>query len=45
MRKRNWGEIIAIFDVESSEGFLMGGFKLINGKSGKLIGYHPSQIL
>ena len=44
MRKRNWGKVIAMFDVESSEGFLMGGFKLINGKSGKFVSFPSCAI-
>ena len=37
-----WGKIRAFFDVETSEGFVMKGFKLIDSDEGMFVGF-PSQ--
>ena len=38
MKVGEWGKIRAFFDVETSEGFQIKGFKLINGINGLFVG-------
>tara|TARA_Y100001973_G_C5188466_1_gene329346 strand:- start:1012 stop:1353 length:342 start_codon:yes stop_codon:yes gene_type:complete len=38
----DWGKVRAFFDIETKEGFIMKGFKLVEGINGLFIGY-PSQ--
>ena len=38
MKVGEWGKIRAFFDVETSEGFQIKGFKLINGINGVFVG-------
>ena len=42
MRKGSWGKLTAFFDVATDEGFIIKGFKLINGINGQFVGF-PSQ--
>ena len=42
MNKGNWGKLRAFFDVETHEGFVMKGFKLVEGINGLFVGM-PSQ--
>ena len=42
MRKGSWGKLTAFFDVATDEGFILKGFKLINGINGMFVGF-PSQ--
>ena len=38
MNKGSWGKIVAFFDIESKEGFIIKGFKLIQGENGYFVG-------
>ena len=42
MRKGSWGKLTAFFDVVTDEGFILKGFKLVNGINGMFVGF-PSQ--
>ncbi len=42
MNKGEWDKIKAFFDVETSEGFTIKGFKLVEGLNGLFVGF-PSQ--
>ena len=42
MNKGNWGKVRAFFDVRTQEGFIVKGFKLVEGINGKFVGF-PSQ--
>jgi len=42
MNKGEWGKIRAFFDLKTDEGFILKGFKLINGTNGMFVGF-PSQ--
>ena len=42
MRKGSWGKLTAFFDVRTDEGFILKGFKLVNGINGMFVGF-PSQ--
>ena len=42
MRKGSWGKLTAFFDVATDEGFIIKGFKLVNGINGPFVGF-PSQ--
>ena len=42
MNKGEWGKIKAFFDLETSEGFVVKGFKLVQGINGLFVGF-PSQ--
>ena len=42
MNKGEWGKIKAFFDVLTDEGFVMKGFKLVQGINGLFVGF-PSQ--
>jgi DNA-binding cell septation regulator SpoVG len=42
MRTGNWGKLTAFFDVATDEGFIIKGFKLVNGINGPFVGF-PSQ--
>ena len=42
MRPGSWGKLIAFFDVETEDGFIIKGFKLVNGINGPFVGF-PSQ--
>ena len=42
MNKGEWGKIKAFFDIETEEGFVMKGFKLVHGINGLFVGF-PSQ--
>ena len=39
MNKGHWGKIRAFFDLETSEGFTLKGFKLVEGINGLFVGY------
>ena len=43
MTTGSWGKIVAFFSIETSEGLIVTGFKLINGSSGKFIGFPSKQ--
>ena len=42
MNKGNWGKIRAFFDLQTEEGFILKGFKLVEGINGLFVGF-PSQ--
>ena len=42
MNKGNWGKIRAFFDLQTSDGFTIKGFKLVEGINGLFVGF-PSQ--
>ena len=42
MNKGEWGKIRAFFDIRTDEGFVVKGFKLVNGVKGLFVGF-PSQ--
>ena len=42
MNRGSWGKIRAFFDLETDEGFVIKGFKLVEGMNGLFVGY-PSQ--
>ena len=42
MRKGSWWILTACFDVATDEGFIIKGFKLVNGINGPFVGF-PSQ--
>ena len=42
MNKGDWGKVKAFFNVETSEGFSLKGFKLVEGINGMFVGF-PSQ--
>ena len=42
MNKGEWGKIKAFFDVQTDDGFVMKGFKLIHGINGLFVGF-PSR--
>ena len=42
MHKGNYGKILAYFDLVTDDGFTIKGFKLVQGSSGKFVGF-PSQ--
>ena len=42
MNKGEWGKIKAFFDLETEEGFIVKGFKLVQGINGLFVGF-PSQ--
>ena len=42
MNRGSWGKIRAFFDVATDEGFIIKGFKLVEGINGMFVGF-PSQ--
>jgi|TARA_R100000501_G_C2620396_1_gene113640 DNA-binding cell septation regulator SpoVG len=42
MKKGNWGNIVAFFDLKTEDGFLITGMKIVDGVNGKFIGF-PSK--
>lgn len=42
MKKGSWGKINAFFDIQTTEGFVIKGFKIIDGAESKFVGF-PSQ--
>ena len=42
MNKGSWGKVRAFFDLQTTEGFTLKGFKLIEGINGLFVGF-PSQ--
>ena len=42
MKRGDWGKIKAFFDLETSDGFTIKGFKLVDGNDGMFVGF-PSQ--
>ena len=42
MNKGEWGKLKAFFDVRTEEGFIIKGFKLVQGINGLFVGF-PSQ--
>ena len=38
MKKGEWGKVVAFFDVETEEGFIIKGFKLVN-HDGLFVGF------
>ena len=42
MNKGNWGKIRAFFDLQTEDGFILKGFKLVEGINGLFVGF-PSQ--
>ena len=35
----SWGKVVAFFSVETSEGLIVTGFKLVEGNNGKFVGF------
>jgi len=42
MTKGSWGKIVAFFDLETDEGLVVKGFKMIQGNDGYFVGF-PSE--
>tara|TARA_Y100000310_G_scaffold303052_1_gene341022 strand:- start:470 stop:757 length:288 start_codon:yes stop_codon:yes gene_type:complete len=42
INKGSWGKVRAFFDLETSDGFTIKGFKMVQGENGIFIGF-PSQ--
>jgi len=42
MTKGEWSKIRAFFDLETSDGFTIKGFKIVEGSSGLFVGF-PNQ--
>lgn len=42
MAKGEWSKIRAFFDLETEDGFVMKGFKLVEGSNGMFVGF-PNQ--
>ena len=42
MKKGNWGNILAFFDLRTEDGFLITGMKIVEGVHGKFVGF-PSK--
>ncbi len=42
MNKGQWGKIRAFFDLQTEDGFIIKGFKLVEGSNGFFVGF-PSQ--
>ena len=42
MNRGEWGKILAFVDIKTDEGFILKGFKLIEGSNGKFVGF-PSE--
>jgi len=42
MNKGEWGKLRAFFDLETADGFVIKGFKLVEGINGLFVGF-PSQ--
>ena len=42
MNRGEWGKILAFVDIKTDEGFILKGFKLIDGEKGRFVGF-PSQ--
>lgn len=42
INKGNWGKIRAFFDIRTEEGFVVKGFKIVEGINGLFVGF-PSQ--
>ena len=43
MNKGEWGKLRAFFDLKTSEGFIIKGFKLVEGISGLFVGMPSTQ--
>ena len=43
MNKGEWGKLRAFFDLKTSEGFVIKGFKLVEGISGLFVGMPSTQ--
>jgi stage V sporulation protein G len=39
MNKGNWGKVRAFFDLKTSDGFTLKGFKLVEGSNGLFVGF------
>ena len=42
MNKGSWGKVRAFFDLKTDEGFILKGFKLVEGINGLFVGF-PSE--
>ena len=42
MHKGTWGKTVAFFDIKTEEGFIIKGFRLVEGENGIFVGY-PSK--
>ena len=42
MKKGNWGNILAFFDLRTEDGFLITGMKIVDGVNGRFVGF-PSK--
>ena len=43
MNKGNWGKLRAFFDLRSSDGFIIKGFKIVEGINGLFVGMPSTQ--
>ena len=42
MKRGQWGKIVAFFDIKTEEGYIVKGFKIVEGNDGLFVGF-PSQ--
>jgi len=42
MKRGQWGKIVAFFDLKTEEGYIIKGFKIVEGNDGLFVGF-PSQ--
>ena len=42
MKRGQWGKIVAFFDIKTEEGYIIKGFKIVEGNDGLFVGF-PSQ--
>ena len=42
MNRGSWGNVLAYFDLETTDGFTIKGFRLLKGENGRFVGF-PSQ--
>jgi DNA-binding cell septation regulator SpoVG len=42
MKRGQWGKIVAFFDIKTEEGYIIKGFKIVEGSDGLFVGF-PSQ--
>ena len=43
MKRGQYGKILAFFDIKTDEGFIMKGFKIIDGNDGLFVGFPSKQ--
>ena len=42
MNRGSWGKVLAFFDIETDEGFIIKGFKIVEGNDGRFVSF-PSR--